>query len=152
MTIEADNLKEYERKFRQNVDDYLNKKASSDSIKKRKSIIVLLCMAAFIVVAIITCPDRQAHKDAIVVMINEAVAERSNLGEEDAGWALLGQSIVQEATEWALDGGLKVKNHFVCSIGKFYTGSEEKMISFGIFGHVFTFGRKALRENLDELI
>ncbi len=151
VTIEADNLEEYELIFHQYVDDYLSKKASSDSTKSRKRVIVLLCIAAFIGVAILSCPDRQAHKDAIIVMVNEVVAERSNLDEEDAGWALLGQSLLQEASEWILEGGLTVKNHFIFSTGKFNTDSGEKLISFGIFGHVFTFGRKALGDNLEEL-
>ena len=150
-SIEAENLEEYERIFHQYVDDYLSKKASSDAIKSRKRVIVLLCIAAVIGVAILSCPDRQDHRDAIIAMVNEVVAEKSTLDEEDAGWALLGQSLVKEASEWILEGGLTVKNHFVFSTGKFNTDSGEKLISFGIFGHVFTFGRKALGENLDEL-
>ena len=149
--IEAKNLEEYEQVFHQYVDDYLHRKETLKSDKKRKWVIALICIIALLGIAIISCPDKQAHKEAITVMVNEVIAENSKVDEEDAGLALLGKSLVQELSGWVLEGGLTVKNHFVWSIGKFKTGSEEKMVSFGIFGHVFTFGRKALAENLDEL-
>ena len=150
--IEADNLEEYERIFHQYVDDHLNKKVPSSAPKRTyKGLLALICVIAIVGIAIISCPDRQSHKEAITAMVNEVITESSTIDEEDADLALLGMSLAQGVSNWVLDGGLTVKNHFVCSIGKFNTGSEEKLVSFGIFGHVFTFGKEALAKNLNEL-
>lgn len=148
--IEAKNLEDFELVFHQAVDDYLAKEEEAKKESKRKWVIACICIVILFGVAIISCPDKQAHKEAITEMVNEVIAENSRLDEEEASLALLGRSLVQSASDWVLEGGLIVKNHFVCSVGKFNNGSEEKMVSIGVFGHVFTFGRQALSEKLEE--
>ena len=117
--IEANTLEEFERIFHQHVDDYLNKKEEIKANIRSKKIIILVCIIALFGVAVLTCPDRQSHNDAIINMVNEVIKEQSNTTEEDAEWAVLGMSIAQSVSDWVLEGGLTVNNHFFFSVGYF---------------------------------
>ena len=42
---------------------------------------------------------------------------------------------------------LDVENYLVCSVGRMTVGnSEPKMVSLGVFGHVFTFGKEDIEK------
>ena len=120
---------------------------------KRKIYIPFIIFALVVIAAVMTCPDRQDHKDAIMAVINERISEEIQQSSSDGNGALaaLGASIGTSVSEWILDKGLFVDNYFVCSIGKFNTGKEYKRVSVGVFGHVFTFSKDDVDEVLKEL-
>lgn len=115
---------------------------------KRKNYFSFFILVAVVVLAVVTCPDKRDHKDAIMSVINERISEE--IGGDD-GWAALGATLGTSVSEWVLDKGLYVDNYFVCSIGKFNTGKEYKRVSVGVFGHVFTFSKDDVDEVLKEL-
>jgi hypothetical protein len=46
-----------------------------------------------------------------------------------------------------IDKFLDVENYVVCSVGRMRVGeNEEKMVSLGVFGHVFTFGKEDIEK------
>ena len=108
---------------------------------------------ALLGIAVVTCPDKQAHKDAILSVINEKLNEniQKNTKDGDESLAVLGASLGTSISGWILDSGLTVDNRFIYSVGKFNTGKEIKKVSVGVFGHVFTFSKEDVDKILKEL-
>lgn len=96
-------------------------------------------------VAVLTCPDKQGHKDAIMNLVNETISEELGANNErnaDAMGLISGiASIGSHVSGWVLDSNLTVENHFVFSLGRIKHGNEDDIVSVGVFGHVFT-GKK----------
>ncbi len=106
-------------------------------------------------VGVVTCPDKQAHKDAIMSVINEKINESvsKDSSEGDEGIALFASSLGSGIVGYVLDNRLTVKNHFVFSTGELnkLDGTSERL-SVGVFGHVFTFSKEDLDKALDGII
>ena len=145
--IEAENLEDFERLFKEAVDDFLNKEGR---IKPRKNlgwIIAAVAIVALLGIAVVSCPDKQDHKDAILAVINEKLNENIQKKSKDGddGLAVLGASLGTSISGWILDSGLTVDNRFIYSVGRFNTGKEVRKVSVGVFGHVFTFSKEDLQ-------
>ena len=54
------------------------------------SLVVLLCIAG---VCIVTCPDRQAHKDTLMALVNNKINTEVNKAEIGDELSLLGSSL-----------------------------------------------------------
>lgn len=106
-------------------------------------------------VGVVTCPDKRAHKDAIMSVINEKINESvsKDSSEGDEGIALFASSLGSGIVGYVLDNRLTVKNHFVFSTGELnkLDGTSERL-SVGVFGHVFTFSKEDLDKALDGII
>lgn len=106
-------------------------------------------------VGVMTCPDKQAHKDAIMSVINEKINESvsKDSTEGDEGIALFASSLGSGIVGYVLDNRLTVKNHFVFSTGELnkLDGTSERL-SVGVFGHVFTFSKDDLDKALDGIL
>ena len=106
-------------------------------------------------VGVVTCPDKQAHKDAIMSVINEKINESvsKDSSEGDEGIAIFASSLGSGIVGYVLDNRLTVKNHFVFSTGEFnkLDGTSERL-SVGVFGHVFTFSKEDLDKAMDGII
>ncbi len=106
-----------------------------------KWLVALLILLVILGVLVVTVPDREAHRNAIMGSTREWVNEK--VEQRDMG------DIVGEVIKWmsgkgadiAIDQVLQVDNHFVYSVGKLMVGDKPKTISLGILGHVFTFGK-----------
>jgi len=114
----------------------------------KKLLITLLVLLGFGAVAVISCPDRQDHKDAIMEVVSGAINDELQTSDKDsqeisAFFGSLGSSVAG----YLLDNRLTVKNYFVFSIGelKDLEGVEQK-VSVGVFGHVFTGGKEQLKK------
>lgn len=109
-----------------------------------KALIILLVIAG---VAVVTCPDKQDHKDAITSVINEVVHDELGVNQEDDSLGIL-KGLANIGAGIYLDNKFSVDNYFVCSVGRILHGAENDVVSFGIFGHVFTFGKEDVKEML----
>lgn len=109
----------------------------------KKFIIFLLVLLAVAAVAVVTCPDRQAHKDAIMSIVNERINEVM-WQDENSDLALLGSAIGSSVASYALDNRLTYKNHFVYSTCEINREDGPWRLSVGVFGHVFTFSKEDL--------
>ena len=118
----------------------------------KKFLITLAVVIAIAGIAVVTCPDKPAHKDAIMAVINEKINE--SVGKEthegDEGLAVFASSLGSGIVGYVLDNRLTVRNHFVYSTGeiKHFDGTVDRL-SVGFFGHVFTFSKEDLDKALE---
>lgn len=127
----------------------------------KKFLLFLLLLVFLCSIAVVSCPDRDAHKDAIMAVVKDgltdAITADSALkkSEQRVVSAFLGKTFLSEIGGIVLNEILRVDNHFVYSVGILtQLDGTEKMISVGIFGHVFTFEREDVAEaikNFDKL-
>lgn len=120
----------------------------------KKSLITLLILLGLGAVAVISCPDRQDHKDAIMEVVSGAINDELQTSDKDsqeisAFFGSIG-SIGSSVAGYLLDNRLTVKNYFVFSVGelKDLDGVDQK-VSVGVFGHVFTGGKEQLKNAIN---
>ena len=117
-------------------------------MKKLLTIVIILLVAVLMTQ---TVPNKRAHKEAMMKAVKELVDEEAeNRGFKDNGLTRIGKSIVNSAIETALNSKLKVDNYYLFNTTHIRQGDENKLLSVGIFGHVFTFDKKMLREALEK--
>lgn len=109
-----------------------------------KALVVILIIGG---VAVISCPDKQAHKDAITTVINEAVHDELGINAEDDSLGIL-SGLANIGAGIYLDTKFDVKNYFLFSVGTILHGAENDVVSLGVFGHVFTFDKEDVKELL----
>lgn len=115
-------------------------------------LIAALILAILFATMVFTCPDRQDHEEAIQEVTKEWMGDKieENLGGNGIIGKIINKMITNITgfgTDMAVSNFLDVKNYVVCSVGRIRIGdSEEKTVSLGIFGHVFTFGKEDLEE------
>lgn len=115
-------------------------------MKKLLKILVILVLVASVFV--ITCPDKQKHKDALMELFNSKLNEE--IGSD--GWAFIGSAIGSKVIEFVLDNKLEVSNYFVCSVGHVtQDDGEVNTTSVGILGHVFTMSEEKFSKAVDDL-
>ncbi len=132
-----------------------------DQEPKKKSgctpwLIVALILAIVLATMVFTCPDRRDHEEAIQEVTKAWVGDKvdENIGDLTGMGGVFGDLInkaLKELTGFSTDkvisSYLDVKNYLVCSVGRMTIGNnEEKMVSLGLFGHVFTFGKEDIEK------
>lgn len=112
----------------------------------------LLIMFALSLVCIVTCPDKDAHSDALMKLFN--VAWQTELAEvginENEGLALLGSALGSGIAEYVIEKQLIVDSYFVCSVGRFIYEGEENIVSVGVLNHIFTKSEEELLRELED--
>ncbi|MBO4825674.1 MAG: DUF4359 domain-containing protein [Prevotella sp.] len=117
-------------------------------MKKFLVIIIILLVA---VLAVMTRPDKAAHKEAMMKAVKEYVDEEaSNQGFGDNVITNIGKGVVNKVIEVALGSKLKVDDYYLFNTTHVNLNGEKKTLSVGLFGHVFTFDKKMLRDALNE--
>ena len=119
-------------------------------------LIAALILAILFATMVFTCPDRHDHEAAIQEVTKAWVGDKvdDNLSSITGIGGAFGDLInkaIKELTGFGTDkvisSYLDVKNYVVCSVGRMSIGnSEEKMVSLGMFGHVFTFGKEDIEK------
>ncbi|MBQ9556832.1 MAG: DUF4339 domain-containing protein [Muribaculaceae bacterium] len=119
-------------------------------------LIAALILAILFATMVFTCPDRRAHESAIQEVTKAWVGDKvdENMGEITGMGGVFGDLInkaIKELTGFGTDkvisSYLDVKNYVVCSVGRMSVrDNEDKMVSLGIFGHVFTFDEEDIEK------
>ena len=110
-------------------------------------LIVLLLVA---ILMVLTVPDKQQHKEAMMEAINEYVEEEAVDKLGDNVLAKLGKGVIVKTVETALNSKLKVDNYYLFNTTHVRLNGEDQILSAGLFGHVFTFDKQMIREKLEE--
>ena len=119
-------------------------------------LVAALILAILFATMVFTCPGRAAHEAAIQEVTKAWVGDKvdENLSGITGVGGVFGDLInkaLKELTGFGTDKVishyLDVKNYVVCSVGRMSVGEgEEKMVSLGAFGHVFTFGKEDIEK------
>ena len=128
---------------------------------KRKSgctpwLIAALILVILFATMLFTCPSKADHEAAIQEVTKAWVGDKvdENLNGITGVGGVFGDLInkaIKELTGFGTDkvitNYLDVKNYVICSVGRMAIGEgEEKMVSLGAFGHVFTFGKEDIEK------
>lgn len=118
----------------------------------KKAFIAIIALLIIGAAAVITCPDKQAHKDAIMAVVNEKINEELQTDDEEyQGLSALFGTLGSGIAGRIVDNRLVVKNHFLWSTGEFQNfDGEYKQVSVGVFGHIFTFNKQDLDKAVDD--
>jgi uncharacterized protein YxeA len=110
-----------------------------------KKILFLVILAAVVVGAVVTCPDKKAHKEALADTFAEYASYKIDENKDNGLSYVLNEGLKalrkvggDKVVEATLSQFLEVDNYYVLSIGRLKQGGEKKLISIGLFGHVFT--------------
>jgi hypothetical protein len=119
-------------------------------------LIALLILAILFATMVFTCPSRADHEAAIQEVTKAWVDDKveENLSSITGVGGVFGDLINKAlkkltgvGTDKIISTYLDVKNYVVCSVGSMTIGNnEEKMVSLGVFGHVFTFGKEDIEK------
>ena len=114
----------------------------------KKLLITLLVLLGIGAVAVVSCPDRQDHKDAIMEVVSGAINDGLQTSDKESqGLSAILGSVGSSIAGQLLENRLTVKNYFVCSIGEIKDlDGEDQRVSVGVFGHVFTEDKEQLKE------
>ena len=112
------------------------------------TLLVLLILGS---VCVATCPDREAHSEALKGLVNQVVTSELS-GEEDAGLVMFGSVIGTGLGGLVIDNMLNIEDYFVCSIGTVTFDGETHVVSVGLLNHVFTIDEEKAAQIAGELV
>jgi len=119
--------------------------------RKMKKVLWIVVVLLVAVLMAVTAPGEEKHKEAMMKAVREYVDEEAqNRGFADNGITQFGKNVVVQAVKTALNSKLKFDNYYLFNMTHVKLDGEDKTLSLGIFGHVFTFDKDMLRENLEE--
>mgnify|MGYP002625471280 FL=1 len=88
-----------------------------------------------------TCPKASAHKEVLTMALQEAVDEGmdSATGNDLFGSVLkaMGQLTVGTTAKYVVDSMVRVDDYYFFSVGRLKYGNSERIVSIGLFNHVF---------------
>lgn len=116
-----------------------------------KKLLVLILIVALAIFMVLTCPDKKAHKKAMMKAVTEYIDEESE--ERGFGKNILtdiGKGVVRSAASAAIDMKLKVDNYYLFNTTHINMNGEKKLLSVGLLGKVITFDKEMLREALEK--
>lgn len=117
----------------------------------KKFLLFILILVAVAGVCVVTCPDKEAHSEALKDLVNTVLTEELAEGESEAGFVAFGSMLGTGLAGIVLDNTLKVENHFVCSLGTITYAGKTKIVSLGILNHVFTADKEDFKQALESL-
>ena len=110
-----------------------------------KKLLGLVCLVVIAAAMVVTCPDKNAHMDAIrnefSMAIDDIMADDVKSEGANAAYQFV-KSLALPLLETVWKNKLDYRNYFVLSTTAVKDEEEEKIVSFGVFGHVFTFDRE----------
>lgn len=120
----------------------VTQQGSTVGYRLSKKILAIAVIIIAIVVLALSCPDKQAHVDALnnelMSKINQSIAndDSPSTNGVDELTASLASSIIPKVLKSKLD----VRNYFLFSIGEITYDGKTKVVSLGVLGHVFPIG------------
>lgn len=104
-----------------------------------KKLLVLLLLLVVVGVALVaTCPDREAHKEAVKGVASAVVNAEMSQRDVDETLASIGTMLGISAVDAYLNTNLVVRDHTFYNVGMLNYKGELRMVSVGVFNHVFT--------------
>lgn len=129
--IVAPTIDDFIRLYHQTVDDHLDNRKAPRS----RTFLVWGIIAALLIVAAVTCPDKSKHLEVLSDRAGYAISKSAS--DEGGLVALLGLA-GNNLAKLFLQNSLVVDNYFLFSLGRIEKSDGSDVVSVGVFGHVFT--------------
>ena len=117
-----------------------------------KKLLVILILLMVAVIMILTRPDKEQHKEAMLRAIEEYVEEESVDRLGDNVLAKISKGVVVKTAETALNSKLKENNYFIFNTTSVRLKGQDNTLSLGLFGKVITFDKEMIREKLEDAL
>ena len=122
----------------------------------KKFLIFLGVLVVLGLALIATCPNRDAHREAVKSVLSAAInAEMDQSGIEETT-AAIGTMLAVSAIDSYLNANLVVRDRTFYNVGVVSYEGEFHMISVGVFNHVFTISeddaRKFIKDRLSTIL
>ena len=112
----------------------------------KKFLIFLGVLVVLGLALIATCPNRDAHREAVKSVLSAAInAEMDQSGIEETT-AAIGAMLAVSAIDSYLNSHLVVRDRTFYNVGVVSYEGEFHMISVGVFNHVFTISEDDARQ------
>ena len=112
----------------------------------KKILLFILVLTAIAGVCVVTCPDKEAHTEALKEELSDILTEELSRGGNKPDMVMLGSIIGTGFGGLVIDNMLKVNNYFVCSIGTVTLDGKTRVVSIGVLNHVFTPDKKDIEK------
>lgn len=116
----------------------------------KKFLFLLVVLGAIAVALMLTCPDRDAHKEAIKDVVTKVVNSEMDNNSINSALASIGTVIAIKTVDAYLNSSLIIRDHTFYNVGVVNHEDEFRMVSVGVFNHVFTISEDDARELLKE--
>lgn len=131
-----------------NIEEMFDYPSTDAKRSSKKLWIVIGILVLVVVLMIVTCPDKEDHKDAVTSELKEVVRSQTDFDADMMG--LVGNMFTNGIVDIVVDNTLDVDNYGVCSVGRMSLGANTKTVSFGLLGHVFTFDAKDVEQQIEK--
>lgn len=112
---------------------------------KKTLLIVLALLIVIGLVAVVTCPKKDAHKEAITNIAKQIFNDSLAVTTKDDATLLTASTIGYGLIDYVIDSRLVVNNYFVFSTGDLQRlDGKSYIVSVGAFGHIFTIKKEHL--------
>lgn len=101
----------------------------------KKSNIILIVFATIILIAVLTNPSSEEHKQAVKSVVNHVV--ENSISENGSDMEKLGILFGSSLAEKLIENSVTRDNYILFSITKIKWQGESKNIGYGLFGNVF---------------
>lgn len=119
-------------------------------MKKFLFLIVLLVAVGLTLMA--TCPEREAHMEAVKSVTTSVVNSEMDQSGIDGAIASIGTALGVNVVDAYLKNNLVIRDHTFYNVGTINYEGEPRIISVGIFNHVFTIDEETAREYIKEKV
>ena len=119
-----------------------------------KKILAAADVVVLLVVMACTCPSKESHckaiKEVVSNAVNEKLSENSNGSLLKLGLSAIGTAVATPVVDPYLDANLDVEGYLFFNRGVLTYDGEQKTVSVGLFGHVFTFDKEDVIKALEK--
>lgn len=116
-----------------------------------KKVITLVVALFALLLLTLTCPDKQAHAEAIKSLVSKTIDARMTDQKESSNvGTFLYTLLASKMTEVFTDTSLSVDNYILFSVGKVTLGGKTHTVSIGVLNHVFTASEDDVLQSIEE--
>ena len=106
----------------------------------------LLIIVIISATCVVTCPDKEAHTEALMDVLTDVVEEKMGDEMNENALSMVVSSAALGIGKMVVKNNMEVDNYFLFSVGK----AGENTISVGVMNHVFTISKEELLKKMEE--
>lgn len=122
--------------------------------RSNKPLILTVILVLILALLVFSCPNNSDHQNAVKsevrAFVNESIDDNTSSDGLLGSILSFGQKYISGvALDSFMESSFRTDNYFVCSVGRIEYMGKDKVVSFGILGHVFTFSKEDLALSLE---